>query len=428
MQARLIGDTLIVRDGNSLIVYAPASGKIARLQGVQDITPPYISLLEQSGFCKSPPVSCSQDNEWSGFGSLTLLLTRACNLRCIYCYASAKPDGKSMPIELALDAVDFYASHLRGNQLRICFHGGGEPTLAMDLIRATVQRAAQAPTGRPITYLVTTNGTAPQETYQWMMANNFKVSISMDGPPAVQDRNRPFANGSISSIAVARSIRLFTQSGHPVTVRLTYAAGDNLTASLEYFAELGVRSIHLEPLFPYGRDYASIAFGSKSKQLIAAPSTKEMVSMFLQAMDTCERLGIVIHNSHFMNLGNGSGYFCSLAAGRGMVVTHDGLLTGCLEIVDGNDANVRDFHLGAWDQPKHSFVVDTSKLQTLRSRHADRLSPCKTCFARYTCAGGCAAKAIRQFGNFSERDMPYCGFTKAVLPVVVRRIATASHV
>ena len=333
-----------------------------------------------------------------------------------------------MPVGLAIDALDFYVRQLPRGHIRVCFHGGGEPSLEMGLIRSVVGRSDEIGAGKETTFLITTNGTAPFSDYKWMMSRSFKISISMDGLPDIQNRNRALVGGGKSSPIVQETVRSFVREGYPFTIRMSYSSDTSMAETLEYLARLGVRSVHLEPIFPYGRSYDTIDFGPRSVGPVASPLPKEMVQKFLEAMDTCEMIGIVIHNSHFMNLSSSSAYFCGLAAGRAMVVTHDGILTGCLEIVDGQDPDIEVFRCGSWNPLAHSFELDQEQLKRLRARHADGLNPCSKCFARYTCAGGCAAKAVRQHRNFYQRDTPYCAFTRAVLPEVVKRIARASGV
>lgn len=78
--AWLIGDTLVVRDGESLIAYSPVKGKIARLSA-HFLSEDDHRLLVDNGFCNPKPATARCDTEWKGFRSLTLLLTRQCNVR-----------------------------------------------------------------------------------------------------------------------------------------------------------------------------------------------------------------------------------------------------------------------------------------------------------------------------------------------------------
>jgi len=378
--------------------------------------------LTAAGFFAPMPMSIAPEVGPPVFRSLTLLLTRACNLACRYCYASARPGGPAMPRALATDAVDTYLDQLPGTIARITFHGG-EPTLEADTIRSVVDRVTSARPGVPHRYLITTNGTCDPSFLDWMVAEQFGISISIDGPPDVQDRNRPFADGSPSSPVVRATIERLVAQQAPFTVRMTYTATDDIDRTIGYFADLGVRSIHLEPLFPYGREFDDPSTGPLP---LAAPRGEDLVPAFVRALDLCRARGLRVVNSHFANFSRPAGYFCGSICGRAMFVTHDGLLTGCLEVVDGADPLAPTFTLGRWRPTTHDFELDPVALDRLRGRHADTLDPCRSCFARYHCAGGCAVKAVRGQGSLDERDRPYCAFTKAFVPILTERIA-ADH-
>ena len=219
-----------------------------------------------------------------------------------------------------------------------------------------------------------------------------------------------------------------SSSAVPNSADMPISPLDNIEKIIYYLRELGVKKIHLEPLFPYGRLYQNISFGRKNNQLIYPPESKEFSIKFLEALDVAKKCGIEIRNSHLINFRKGNGYFCGAASARAMVVTHDGFLTGCLEVVDIKDPDANTFILGKYSTENHDFEINHDMISTMQKRHADYLIQCKDCYARYNCAGGCAIKAVRATNDFFEKDVSYCNFTKALIPYLVKRIANASGV
>jgi len=69
--------------------------------------------------------------------------TTLCNLRCIYCYACG---GETQPLVVSMDhvhaAMDYFFATQSGHvsHVSLGFHGGGEPTVAFDVLRRTVAR------------------------------------------------------------------------------------------------------------------------------------------------------------------------------------------------------------------------------------------------------------------------------------------------
>jgi len=430
-RASLISDTLVVKDGKTCIVYSPYKGKITRTSTYPSIGSDVYSKLKEFGFFKELPMSIRRDNisNWKGFSALTLLITRRCNMACSYCYASAKPDGQSMTLEIALNAVRWFNNQLKDNTLRLCFHGGGEPTLERNLVESVVLEAKKICGDKKTRFQIVSNGTTDARFMEWLMSENFGISISVDGPPDIQNRNRPLASGGVSSDIVEKTVWHLVSKNYPFTIRLTFSPADNVEDIVRYFGKLGVRSLHFEPLFPHGREYGIVAFG-KNQNLydIYSPDGNEMVIPFLKALDIAQEYKMKITNGHLSHFVKGNGYFCGAASGRSMIVTHDGFLSACLEVVDAEDKDFNLFRLGNYLPQEKKFVVDLSRLNELQNRHADVLAECKSCYARYTCAGGCAVKAVRASGDFFKRDLPYCSFTKTLVVNLVKRIAEKSKI
>lgn len=426
----LIKDTLVVKDNDSYIIYSSFKGLITRIGVFPESKSTIYQALNKAGFFSGIPETTRRANiqNWSGFQSLTFLLTRQCNLCCYYCSAYAKPAGESMPLELALDSLEWFVRQLTSETIRISFHGGGEPTLAEGVIKSVVGRAKEICGNKKLNFQIVTNGTADSSFMDWMMDEKFGISVSMDGPPDVQNRNRPLATGEGSSGIVEANIRRLLARNYKLTVRLTFSPVDDIAWIIRYFGELGVRSLHLEPLFPYGREYEKVVFGKGRPNEIYSPDGNEFLASFLAAMDVANKYGIKIKNGHLSHFAKGIGYFCGAASGRTMVVTHDGFLSGCLEIVDAKDKDFKDFCLGQYVPEERNFKIHKDRLTLMLNRHADSLLRCKSCYARYHCAGGCAVKAVRESGKFFERDLPYCQFTKALVPILIKRIAEKSDV
>jgi len=430
--AYLIGDTFVVQSNGSYIAYSPVSGKIARVSSFPEESSSVFASLQKAGLFGPLLVTTKRDDVdvWLGFQSLTFLTTRSCNLACIYCYAAAESCGRTMDQKLALKALDWFVKQLRGKTIRITFHGGGEPTLAYSLIQEVVSAAERLAdlNEKKTRFQIVTNGTADQSVIDWLIGNNFGISVSADGSPHIQDRNRPFVDGSPSSGVVEWTICYLVSLGYPFTVRLTFSPVDNIEEIVRYFGGLRVKSLHLEPLFPHGRNYGQVAFGEKSDARVYSPNGNELAKAFFRAMEVARECGIRINNSHIGHLMKGTGYFCGSARGRSMVVTDDGFISGCLEVVDSKDPDFESFRLGHFSVSRGSFHIDRTALSRFQGRHGSVLPYCRECFARYICGGGCAVKSVRASGDFMGRDMPYCAFTKTLIPIIIERLADLSGI
>lgn len=182
-----------------------------------------------SGIIKNFPlskkkISSGTDRNLSAcLTDLTINLTSNCNLRCVYCWndhgrysnrrflkaqtEKPKKDTKDtqMSVETALKAVDTLVK-LRGRDkdLVVDFYGG-EPLLNLKTLMATVNycRENQSKWKVNFHFLLATNGTLLTPVIATELLNKgVQIAVSIDGPKAIHDNNRPFINrkGSFNTI------------------------------------------------------------------------------------------------------------------------------------------------------------------------------------------------------------------------------------
>jgi len=133
--------------------------------------------------------------------TVSLFLTTACNLRCFYCYASARDTPKKfMPFEVAkrgIDSVSGNASRKQTGRFEVAYHGGGEPTLNWRVMTESLAYARDkaAELGLEFSAGAATNGVMNDTQIDWVIANLHSVSLSCDGLPSVNDQHRLMLNG-----------------------------------------------------------------------------------------------------------------------------------------------------------------------------------------------------------------------------------------
>lgn len=134
---------------------------------------------------------------------LVLELTWQCNLRCEYCiysehYRETRGYGNQrMTFETAKRAIDmFLARSSRAKDRCIAFFGG-EPLLCFPLLKACVEYAdSVVQDSRNLNYRITTNGTLlTPEVVSFLVKNEVRIGISLDGPQTIHDRYRRYPAG-----------------------------------------------------------------------------------------------------------------------------------------------------------------------------------------------------------------------------------------
>lgn len=181
--------------------------------------------------------------------SLVLMLNRACNMRCSYCY-NGLAFQRPMPEHTARRAIGLaVASCEPGGVLNIGFFGGEpamEAPLALRLIDHARELCRESRVALGIS--LTTNGTITQEdAWTLMTLPDMDLCVSCDGLPEAHDAHRRFAGGRGSSSAVLATIDRLQQAGKPFRV-VSVIRPDTVTLlsqGVEFLHSRGVR--HIDP-------------------------------------------------------------------------------------------------------------------------------------------------------------------------------------
>jgi len=140
-------------------------------------------------------------NAESHVQGITIHASQICNLACRYCAAGG--DGTygnpgRLVTESAFGALDkLFASSFTSSQVRITF-SGGEPLLyTLDLMNLCEKLTGLAQqSGKEIRWALVTNGTQWNESSLTLVTRyQMDVSLSIDGPPSVQNQRRPLKTG-----------------------------------------------------------------------------------------------------------------------------------------------------------------------------------------------------------------------------------------
>ncbi|MCX6373653.1 MAG: radical SAM protein [Actinobacteria bacterium] len=323
--------------------------------------------------------------------AVTLFLTSACNLRCIYCYASGGEQPRYLDEGVARDAIDFIVDNAVADgqtKATVTFHGGGEPTLAGTVMKRCVEHARRrcAEHDLELSTGTATNGVMSDAMRDYLAENMTSVMVSIDGPAAVQDLLRPQADGGPSSAAVERTLARLSASDCTLGTRLTCT-----TRGLEH-AEETVRhlvdayrlnTIHLEPLFACGR---SVGNG------LQPPSAEHFVDVFRACREYAGPHGVEVAYSgaHQASLACS---FCQVSR-PSFNITTEGDVTACYEITGRDDPRAETFIYGSHDPEQRSFVFHQKRIAALRRLTVNDAPRCARCFAKYHCAGDCPSKRL----------------------------------
>lgn len=175
--------------------------------------PQYIIDMENLGHLKCNRVVETEhpDTEFLGhyykskLNYLILQVTQNCNLRCEYCSYSGKYNTRShsnkrMDFSIAKKGIDYLVKHSMDNPKIILGFYGGEPLLEFELIKDCVEYIKKIAKGKEVGFSITTNGTLlTDKVIDFLVENQFILTISMDGPKEIHDKSRLFVNSKKGS-------------------------------------------------------------------------------------------------------------------------------------------------------------------------------------------------------------------------------------
>lgn len=324
----------------------------------------------------------------AGFPLATLVLevAQACNLRCTYCYAGGGSYGGSARL-LDPEKARRAGRHLveasgdRRSVTLVLF--GGEPLLNLPAMQAAVEEAeaAAARAGKALQIALTTNGTCfTPEILRFLRDHRVSVSVSIDGPPDVQDDNRRYAAGGGTYAAVMEGVaqlRAATGRAPAARVTLTPAQWARVPEVLDHLLDRGFAEVGIAPASPVTTDLLP----SPEQEAALYGGFSSLARRFVEEA----RAGRILRFSNLIDLlaklHQGQVRDVPCGAGLGyLALDADGRFFLCHRLV-----GEEEFCLGDLDGG-----VDAARARTrLAALASPRQEACATCWARSLCAGGC---------------------------------------
>ena len=193
-------------------------------------------------------------------GKLVLNVTNKCNLGCKYCYASGGnycSEESVMNEDFSIEILEKF--YKRYEVIKVMQLFGGEPTLNLGAIERICQYIDEKYKSGLLkekpTMGIVTNGTIVNEKLvELINSYDLKVTVSLDGPPIVNDKMRVYKNGEATSSKVMDNIKLLrSQTSEPSSIESTYNihhVEDNIKVmDVVSFMdkELSIDNVHIVP-------------------------------------------------------------------------------------------------------------------------------------------------------------------------------------
>ena len=342
--------------------------------------------------------------------ALCLHIAHDCNLACKYCFAEeGEYHGRRalMSFEVGKKALDFLIAN-SGNRvnLEVDFFGG-EPLMNWDVVKQLVEygRSREKECNKKFRFTITTNGVLlNDEIMDFCNREMSNVVLSLDGRKEVNDRMRPFRNGSGSYDLIVPKFQKFAESRgtKDYFVRGTFTRNNlDFSKDVLHFADLGFKKLSIEPVVADPKEPYSI----REEDL---PQIMEEYDRLAKEFIKRKKEGRGFQFFHFMIDLNQGPCVAKRLSGCGsgteyLAVTPWGDFYPCHQCV-----GMEDFLLGNVDEGiTNTKVRDEFKLCNVYAREK-----CRDCFARFYCSGGCAANAYNFSGDITGAYEIGCAMQK----------------
>lgn len=327
---------------------------------------------------------------------LSLAITDNCNLRCLYCHASAGElhKNKTMSIDL-IDSVLLKYFHcmssnksLKGKTIKVTFNGGGEPTYAFNELKHAVckSRVLAEKYDANCSYVMATNGYYNEEIRNYIISTFNSVSLSMDGPQFIHDKHRPTTLGGGSFNTVLDTAKFFYANNFPFAFRATISdySLPYYKEIIDFFAEgFPGKAVSFEILNPYGRATSPL------NNSLNPPNKNDFSDMLLKAMEYASKKPINLMNAASTEYDVIRFSFCSNIGTPNWTVNVNGDILACQR-----DNTPDIFKFGQYVEETNSLHFDNVKLDHLSKMSVENYSECTNCFCKYHCAGDCPDRRI----------------------------------
>lgn len=348
--------------------------------------------------------------------SITINVAQICNLKCTYCAAGG--DGTYGDPSKEIDLARTY------DQLRMLLHDvpggeafqinflGGEPLIVPEIIRSIARFARLQVAGREIELIfsIVTNGTLINTASAELLASlRCHVTISLDGPPEINDRQRITAGGLGSTFRTLKGIGLLQKYRDRLgSLRVGAVFGRHHTDALATY----------QFLRPFDFDSYKFDFAPQENDGAASRAFAESMAatadLAFQEGGETELRKFALFDSYFKILDNQSRIHNHCGAGKShLQIDARGRFYACQWFV--NDPA---------EQVGQGLTLDHERLKNYADPLTE-LNDCRGCWARHLCGGGCMFAHKTKTGSKHAKDDVFCQRMRTIIAKGIEHYAQA---
>jgi uncharacterized protein len=363
-----------------------------------------------------------------GHVGLIVKATRHCNLRCGYCNDWRTGPDQTMPFAVMARMVAAALSDSAHQRVSFFWHGGETLVLPRPFYEKAlyVQARFRRP-GQRIDNALQTNATLIDAAWaRFFRTHDLRVSVSLDGPPALHDQQRVYASGRPSLRDVLRGIAVLREHDVPFSALLVVderALAIGADAIFDFFLDHGITRYGLLAAAPANRPNA--ARGTPTAHYVdPAAMTAFLMRMYDRWADHGDpRIRIREIEAVRSRLAQEGAGVCTLAGsclGHYFAVEPNGDVAHC-------DLFVGDARYTLGNLLHHDFVAFRARaeLRTLEEENERELDPMRACPEFSVCNGWCPHERYLSVRHNPHHEAACCGLRALIAHVRGRELDRA---
>jgi len=342
-----------------------------------------------------------------------LFPTNECNLRCTYCYATKQPYVMSQ--ETLSKTLDFIFNRdrqrfkekgeLQPRSINIQFFGG-EPTICWDTIVKAVEVGNKiVDKTETVRWGMTTNCTLlNREKLRWLRHNNFKLLLSIDGPPAIHDKHRKTVAGKGSSHMIPINLLAEYFPNCEIRPTITPETVESFPGTLKWFYSKEFFTVATE--VAYEADWTDEAMEKARKTYY------ELAQIYIKRKNARLPLWMKFIEDGRSSLGKvrQRGGVCGTGE-RSLAIDGLGFFYSCQRYASFSDRSIALGNVvSGFDEKKLAVANDFKREYMQPEPNGDFF--CDECPALWRCKGGCNAMNYQVTGDRKFVMENHCKFQR----------------
>lgn len=374
-----------------------------RQKFTKDIVSAMASLTDYEHRLKVAPLATDPYS----YTRMAILPNNVCNFKCSYCYSAHGRSGKIISKDVLKASLDYFIDNKRvdkSNKLAISILGGGEPMLSWNLVKFIIEYSNErcnAMGFRGIDINIVTNGSIfTQEIIDTIKKYKIPISISFEILKDIQNLQRGHYE------KVCQNIDWIISEGIRPQLRACITQ-ENISLMKRMIDEVltrfpGTREVMME----YVTDPERMTEPEEVRNFY-----NQYLNNFFEAHDYAAEHGLLLDCSAYRNFNMLIQRFCP----GDNTLTAYGEISVCSRIGAPADLGYKDSIYGKFN-PDGTVDINREKFNNLIGLNVYHYPKCKSCWAKWHCAGGCMVHKYTYNDSIRNEICEYMrNFTKRML-------------